>query len=57
MALKADILSSYPPVNEKAVDELLAKEIAGSNKKIVFLDDDPTGVQPVHDISVYTNWS
>lgn len=57
MALKADILSSYPPVNEKAVDELLAKEIAGSNKKIVVLDDDPTGVQTVHDISVYTNCS
>lgn len=57
MALKADILSSYPSVNEKAVDELLAKEIAGSNKKIVVLDDDPTGVQTVHDISVYTNWS
>ena len=57
MALKADILSSYPPVNEKTVDELLAKEIAGSNKKIVVLDDDPTGVQTVHDISVYTNWS
>ena len=56
MALKADILSSYPPVNEKTVDELLAKEIAGSNKKIVVLDDDPTGVQTVHDISVYTNW-
>lgn len=57
MALKADILSSYPLVNEKEVDELLAKEIAGSNKKIVVLDDDPTGVQTVHDISVYTNWS
>lgn len=57
MALKADILSSYPPVNEKTVDEQLAKEIAGSNKKIVVLDDDPTGVQTVHDISVYTNWS
>ena len=57
MALKADILSSYPLVNEKAVDELLAKEIAGSNKKIVVLDDDPMGVQTCHDISVYTNWS
>ena len=39
------------------MDELLAKEIAGSNKKIVVLDDDPTGVQTVDDISVYTNWS
>ena len=32
------------------------KEIAANNKKIVVLDDDPTGVQTVHDISVYTNW-
>ena len=25
--------------------------------KIVVLDDDPTGVQTVHDVSVYTDWS
>lgn len=57
MAVKTDILSSYPPVDEKAVDELLTKEIENNHKKIVVLDDDPTGVQTVHDISVYTNWS
>ena len=57
MAVKADILSSYPPVDEKAVDELLTKEIENNHKKIVVLDDDPTGVQTVHDISVYTNWT
>ena len=56
MALSADILTSYKPIDEKAVDALLAKEIAANNKKIVVLDDDPTGVQTVHDISVYTNW-
>ena len=38
------------------MDELLNKEIAANHKKIVVLDDDPTGVQTVHDISVYTNW-
>lgn len=27
------------------------------DKKIVVLDDDPTGVQTVHDIYVYTGWS
>lgn len=57
MAVKTDILSSYPPVDEAAVDELLTKEIEKNHKKIVVLDDDPTGVQTVHDISVYTNWS
>src|SRR3712207_8076540 len=38
-------------IDEAAVDELLAEEIAKNNKKIVVLDDDPTGVQTVHDIS------
>lgn len=56
MTLKADVLNSYKPVDEAAVDALLAKEIAANDKKIVVLDDDPTGVQTVHDISVYTNW-
>ena len=26
------------------------------DRKIVVLDDDPTGVQTVHDVSVYTGW-
>ena len=57
MALKTDILTSFPPVDESMVDALLGKEIEKNHKKIVVLDDDPTGVQTVHDISVYTNWS
>lgn len=56
MALNADVLNSYPPIDEALADSLLEKEIAQNNKKIVVLDDDPTGVQTVHDISVYTNW-
>ena len=55
--LNADILNYYPKVNEAAVDVLLQKEIAANDTKIVVLDDDPTGVQTVHDISVYTDWS
>ncbi|MCI9166818.1 MAG: hydroxyacid dehydrogenase [Dorea sp.] len=56
MSLSAEVLSSYKEIDEAAVDGLLNKEIAANNKKIVVLDDDPTGVQTVHDISVYTNW-
>lgn len=56
MALHAEVLSAYKKIDEAYVDELLNKEIAANNKKIVVLDDDPTGVQTVHDISVYTNW-
>lgn len=56
MSLNAEVLASYKKIDEAAIDELLGKEIAANNKKIVVLDDDPTGVQTVHDISVYTNW-
>ena len=36
---------------------MLKNELADLNKKIIVLDDDPTGVQTVHGISVYTDWS
>ncbi|MBQ9526846.1 MAG: hypothetical protein IJR68_04475 [Fretibacterium sp.] len=52
--LNASVLSSFPKIDEAAVDALLAREIAANDKKIVVLDDDPTGVQTVHDVSVYT---
>ena len=56
MAIKAEVLTSFKTIDEAYIDGLLEKEIAANNKKIVVLDDDPTGVQTVHDISVYTNW-
>ena len=57
MNLSSDILRTYPAVDTEEVDALLKKEIAENDQKIVVLDDDPTGVQTVHDISVYTDWS
>lgn len=51
-----EILNDYPELNKKRVDQLLQDEVKKSNKKIVVLDDDPTGVQTVHDISVFTYW-
>lgn len=55
--LPIEVLDSYPVIDESAVDALLAQEIAKDPHKIVVLDDDPTGVQTVHDVSVYTDWS
>lgn len=57
MAVSAEVLTSYPPIDEAKIDALLQEEIKKNQKKIVVLDDDPTGVQTVHDISVYTDWS
>jgi len=54
--LQAEILSTFPAVDEAAVDALLQEAIANDPTKLVVLDDDPTGVQTVHDVSVYTHW-
>lgn len=54
--ISADILKTFPAVDEAAVEAMLQEEVQKNEKKIVVLDDDPTGVQTVHDISVYTGW-
>ncbi|MCF0261715.1 MAG: hydroxyacid dehydrogenase [Sphaerochaetaceae bacterium] len=51
------LIDSFPCVDEAKVDVLLKAEIDLDKSKIIVLDDDPTGVQTVHDISVYTDWS
>ena len=56
MKLASEVLQSYGKIDEQYVDSLLAKEIEQDNKTFVVLDDDPTGVQTVHDVPVYTNW-
>ena len=56
MKLASDVLQSYSKIDEQYVDSLLKKEMEQNNKTFVVLDDDPTGVQTVHDVPVYTNW-
>lgn len=54
--LTLDVLNRYKEVDVKEIDELLEDALKNFNRKIVVLDDDPTGVQTVHGIYVYTNW-
>ncbi len=56
MRLDAHVVSNYKPINEDYINKLLKKEIAANPKKVIVLDDDPTGVQTVHDVAVYTHW-
>lgn len=56
-AIPAAVLDSLPSVDEALVDRLLAGSLADFRRKIVVLDDDPTGVQTVHGVYVYTDWS
>lgn len=53
----SEVLTAYPEYDKREVDRLLAAETEASKRKIIVLDDDPTGVQTVHDVSVYTDWS
>ncbi|SFS57638.1 four-carbon acid sugar kinase family protein [Paenibacillus sp. 453mf] len=53
----AEIFDHLPSLDDEMVQQLLSKELAELDRKIIVLDDDPTGVQTVHGISVYTDWS
>lgn len=55
--LVEEVFSKIPSVDTTLVNEMIEKELKNLNKKIIVLDDDPTGVQTVHGISVYTDWS
>ena len=52
-----EVLGALPPADPEKTAALLAREREGVSRKMVVLDDDPTGVQTVHDISVYTGWT
>ncbi|MCF0140934.1 MAG: hydroxyacid dehydrogenase [Mogibacterium sp.] len=56
MYQSSKILDEFKPIDVAEAERLLNIEIAENTTKIVVLDDDPTGVQTVHDISVFTNW-
>ncbi|MFB5088699.1 four-carbon acid sugar kinase family protein [Psychrobacillus sp. PGGUH221] len=55
--LAQEVLGNIKEVNASTVKEMLINGLRDLNKKIIVLDDDPTGVQTVHGISVYTDWS
>ena len=57
IALGIEILDSYKSMNEEELNKQLLECVEKNEKKIIVLDDDPTGVQTVHDVSVYTDWS
>ena len=50
------LLSKYPAYEMEKIDRLLSEALAGFHKKLIVLDDDPTGVQTVHDIYVLTDY-
>jgi uncharacterized protein YgbK (DUF1537 family) len=51
------IFASFAEYDKQAVDKELSLALKNSHHKIVVLDDDPTGVQTIHGVHVYTDWS
>lgn len=54
--LDIEVLNNYPEINDEKINVLLNEELDKFNKKIIVLDDDPTGIQTVHGVSVFTSW-
>lgn len=52
---ESDLLGHLPAVRHVTVDEVTSA-VATSNRRLVILDDDPTGTQTVADIPVLTSW-
>src|SRR6185436_8079570 len=53
---KDRLLASLPPEWPEDMAASVRRSILESRRKVVVLDDDPTGTQAVHDIPVLTEW-
>jgi uncharacterized protein YgbK (DUF1537 family) len=53
----SEILSALPPSPETSLIGEIRGQVERNGKKIVMLDDDPTGTQTVYDTPVLTDWS
>ncbi|MCP4141224.1 MAG: hypothetical protein GY755_13235 [Chloroflexi bacterium] len=54
---KQEVLSNLPPEWSQDVMLMLREALAAQNRKLVVLDDDPTGTQTVHSLAVITEWT
>src|SRR5258708_36610192 len=57
MVTLSELLANLPPEpNEASLFVEIQREVAGSKRELVVIDDDPTGTQTVHDIELFTTW-
>jgi uncharacterized protein YgbK (DUF1537 family) len=54
---RAELLASLPPVwPDASLAAQIAAQVNAGHRKVIALDDDPTGSQTMHDIDVLTTW-
>ncbi|MFC7395241.1 four-carbon acid sugar kinase family protein [Scopulibacillus cellulosilyticus] len=51
-----EIMDNHGETLEYPLRKDIAKKLKQNNHKLIVLDDDPTGVQTVHDVYVITSW-
>lgn len=54
--ISLDVLNELPEIDRVGIHRKLSDVLPQLGRKIVVLDDDPTGIQTVHGISVFTTW-
>ncbi len=52
-----ELLASLPPAGPESLLPEIRQQLKIAPRKVVVLDDDPTGTQTVHNIPVLTEWS
>ncbi|MES1036664.1 four-carbon acid sugar kinase family protein [Bacillus pumilus] len=57
MKKSTDILNALPKADSKIIQAAYEQALNSFHHKIIVLDDDPTGIQTVHGVSVFTDWS
>lgn len=57
MINKQELFDQLPPEWSTDLLPTIQTQVAASGRKIVVLDDDPTGTQTVHNVGVLTTWS
>jgi len=55
--LNIKVFENFRQLDEPTIDVVLDPYVRDMKQKIVILDDDPTGVQTVNDVYVYTDWT
>lgn len=51
-----NLLENFKAYDDKLINKLYQEAIKDFKHKIIVLDDDPTGIQKIHGIHVYTDW-
>lgn len=57
MKQSTDILNAIPKADSKVIQSAYEQALSSFQHKVIVLDDDPTGIQTVHGVSVFTDWS